>query len=152
MMIVGSPEQTEALLLAGEIPCPDCSVQLRPYGHARTRTVRGQGDEPMTLQQRRARCTSCRRTQVLLPAALSVRRADVLEVIATALAAKAAGSGYRRIAARMGRPLSTVRRWLRRVPESTPIGCMSRRRSTRSALTLRSWSVPSGGRACSAGA
>ncbi|RAX45519.1 helix-turn-helix domain-containing protein [Arthrobacter sp. AQ5-05] len=117
MMIVGSPEQTEALLLAGEIPCPDCSVQLRPHGHARTRTVRGQGDERLTLQPRRARCTSCRRTQVLLPAALSVRRADTLEVIGAALAAKAGGSGYRTIAARMGRPLSTVRRWLRRVPE-----------------------------------
>lgn len=48
---------------------------------------------------------------------MSVRRADTLEVIGTALAAKAAGSGYRTIAAQLGRPLSTVRRWLRRVPE-----------------------------------
>lgn len=38
-MIVGSPEQTEAALLAGKIACPGCSTQLRPNGHARTRTV-----------------------------------------------------------------------------------------------------------------
>ena len=40
-----------------------------------------------------------------------------MEVIGTALAAKAAGSGHRTIAAQLGRPLSTVRRWLRRVPQ-----------------------------------
>lgn len=117
MMIVGSPEQTEALLLAGDIPCPGCAARLRPHGHARTRTVRGLGDERLTLRPRRAHCAGCGRTQVLLPATLSVRRADTLEVIGTALAAKAVGSGYRTIAAQLGRPLSTVRRWLRRVPE-----------------------------------
>ncbi|WP_218063382.1 helix-turn-helix domain-containing protein [Arthrobacter sp. SDTb3-6] len=70
------------------------------------------------MQPRRARCAACARTQVLLPAALSLRRADTVEVIGTALAAKAAGFGYRTIAAHMGRPVSTVRRWLRRVPET----------------------------------
>ena len=55
---------------------------------------------------------------MLLPAALSVRRADTVEVIGTALAAKAAGSGHRTIAAGLGRPVSMVRRWLRRVPSS----------------------------------
>lgn len=55
---------------------------------------------------------------MLLPATLSVRRADALEVIGSALAAKAAGSGYRTIAARMGRSLSTVRRWLRQVSKT----------------------------------
>jgi hypothetical protein len=80
--------------------------------------VRGLGDERLTKQPRRARCAGCGRTQVLLPAALSARRADTLEVIGTALAAKAAGSGYRTIATQLGRPLSTVRRWLRRVPET----------------------------------
>jgi hypothetical protein len=39
-------------------------------------------------------------------------------VIGHALAAKAAGSGFRAIAAKLDRPASTVRRWLRRVPES----------------------------------
>lgn len=47
-----------------------------------------------------------------------MRRADTLEVIGTALAAKTAGSGHRTIATTLGRPLSTVRRWLRHVPET----------------------------------
>ncbi|MDN5804233.1 MAG: helix-turn-helix domain-containing protein [Microlunatus sp.] len=45
-----------------------------------------------------------------------MRRADATEVIGAALHAKAAGAGYRTIAVRLGRPVSTVRRWLRRVP------------------------------------
>jgi hypothetical protein len=53
----------------------------------------------------------------VLPAALSASRADAVEVIGTALAAKAAGSGYRTVAALLGRPVATVRRWLRRVAE-----------------------------------
>lgn len=48
---------------------------------------------------------------------MSARRADTLEAIGTALAAKDAGNGHRTIAAQPGRPLSTMRRWLRRVPE-----------------------------------
>jgi hypothetical protein len=42
------------------------------------------------------------------------RRADTVVVIGAALAAKAAGCGHRSIAARLGRPLATVRGWLRR--------------------------------------
>ena len=53
---------------------------------------------------------------MLLPTALQVRRADTTEVIGTALVHKANGLGYRRIAERLDRPVSTVRRWLRRVP------------------------------------
>lgn len=74
MMVVGSPEQAETALLAGEIPCPHCSTPLRPHGHARHRTVRGLGQERLTVQPRRARCADCGRTQVLLPAALALRR------------------------------------------------------------------------------
>ncbi|MFE3785916.1 helix-turn-helix domain-containing protein [Amycolatopsis sp. NPDC059090] len=40
---------------------------------------------------------------------------NAVEVVGAALVAKAAGRGYRRIAADMGRPDSTVRRWLRTV-------------------------------------
>ncbi|WP_125612134.1 DUF6431 domain-containing protein [Specibacter cremeus] len=115
---MNSPQRDEAALRAGEIPCPGCSGRLRPHGHARTRTVRGLGDARLTVRPRRARCPGCGRTHVLLPAALSLRRADALDVIGTALAAKAAGSGHRTIATLLGRPLSTVRRWLRRVPET----------------------------------
>lgn len=42
------------------------------------------------------------------------RRADSTKVIGTALARKAKGLGYRRIAAALGCSPSTVRRWLRR--------------------------------------
>ncbi len=117
MMVVGSTEQAETALLAGEIPCPHCSTPLRPHGHARHRTVRGLGSEWLTVQPRRARGADCGRTQVLLPASLSLRRADTVEVIGTALAAKAAGSDHRTITVQLGWPLSTVRRWLRRVPQ-----------------------------------
>jgi hypothetical protein len=53
-------------------------------------------------------------THVLLPVVALLRRADAAAVIGTALAAKAAGAGCRRIAAGLGRPVETVRGWLRR--------------------------------------
>ncbi|MBK3643951.1 helix-turn-helix domain-containing protein [Streptomyces sp. MBT33] len=43
-----------------------------------------------------------------------VRRVDLAEVIGAALVAKAAGAGARTIAGRLGRPVDTVRGWLRR--------------------------------------
>jgi hypothetical protein len=52
-------------------------------------------------------------THVLLAVSCLVRRADAVEVIGAALRAKAAGRGHRPIAARLGRPVSTVRGWLR---------------------------------------
>lgn len=52
-------------------------------------------------------------THVLLAVSCLLRRADGVEVIGTALRAKAAGDGHRRIAARLGLPASTVRGWLR---------------------------------------
>ncbi len=42
-----------------------------------------------------------------------LRRADVVTVIGAALAAKAAGAGVRAVAAVVGRPVDTVRGWLR---------------------------------------
>jgi hypothetical protein len=53
-------------------------------------------------------------THVLLPVVVLLRRADTAAVIGAALAAKARGGGYRRIAAVLGRPVETVRGWLRR--------------------------------------
>ena len=55
----------------------------------------------------------CRVTHVLLAVSCLLRRADAVEVIGAALRAKAAGAGHRPIAARLGRPASTVRGWLR---------------------------------------
>jgi hypothetical protein len=56
---------------------------------------------------------ACGVSHVLLPVFALVRRADVVEVIGAALAAKAAGAGARVIAARLGLPTETVRGWLR---------------------------------------
>ena len=114
MIVVASPEQAEVLLRAGQLDCPHCSCTLRAHGHGRTRTVRGLGNEQVMVRPRRARCQGCQATHVLLPASLVLRRADTAEVIGTALAVKARGGGYRTIAAQLGRPVSTVRRWLRR--------------------------------------
>ena len=71
----------------------------------------------MTVTPRRARCADCQVTQILLPTELLVRRADSTAAIGNALVAKAGGAGFRSIAARFGRPESTVRRWLRAVRE-----------------------------------
>jgi len=55
---------------------------------------------------------------VLLPTAATLRRADSTAVIGSALLASARGTGYRRIAAELDRPLSTVRRWVRACRDS----------------------------------
>jgi hypothetical protein len=52
-------------------------------------------------------------THVLLAVSCLLRRADKVDVIGAALRAKAAGTGHRPIAARLERPVSTVRGWLR---------------------------------------
>ena len=52
-------------------------------------------------------------THVLLLTAVLPRRADTTAVIGTALQASARGIGYRRIAAQLERPASTVHRWIR---------------------------------------
>jgi hypothetical protein len=92
-------------------PAPGCGRRLAPWGSARERGVRGVG----RLTPRRARCTGCRRTHVLLPASVLLRRADAVTVIGVALLARASGRGHRRVAELVGRPPSTVRGWLRRI-------------------------------------
>jgi hypothetical protein len=52
-------------------------------------------------------------THVLLAVSCLLRRADGVEVIGSALLAKATGVGHRPIAERLDRPVSTVRGWLR---------------------------------------
>ena len=51
---------------------------------------------------------------MLLPDDSLLRRRDAVADIGEALGAKAAGSGHRRIARRLGRERGTVRGWLRR--------------------------------------
>ncbi|MDN5769210.1 MAG: hypothetical protein L0H78_25850 [Humibacillus sp.] len=114
MMMVGTDEAgVERSLLSGELVCPSCSGLLAPWGHARSRSSRGP-EGTVRHRPRRARCSSCRGTHVLLAQAWLWRRADAVSVIGAALEAKAAGAGHRSIAARLGRPACTVRGWLRR--------------------------------------
>lgn len=103
----------ERLLLAGELGCPSCGGVLRPWGHARWRVSRRE-QAAVRHRPRRASCTGCAKTHVLLSTAWLSRRADAVSVIGAALLAKATGSGHRPIAAALGRPESTVRGWLRR--------------------------------------
>jgi len=103
----------EARLLMGGLACPSCAGVLRPWGHARWRSSRRE-EGSVRHRPRRASCTGCAKTHVLLAAAWFSRRGDGVSVIGSALLAKAAGLGHRRIAAVLGRPACTVRGWLRR--------------------------------------
>lgn len=107
--MVGSDSfDVDRRLLGGELVCP-CGGGLAPWGYARERRVRGVGG----LRPRRARCGACSATHVLLAVSCLMRRADGVDVIGQALRAKAAGLGHRPIAEQLGRPVSTVRGWLR---------------------------------------
>lgn len=120
MLIVGTdPLEVDRLLFRGVLRCPGCGGELRPWGHARTRRIRGDGDGEggavvLVERPRRSSCSGCGRTHVLVSASMLVRRADGAVVIGAALVAKAGGAGHRPIAAALGRPVSTVRGWLRR--------------------------------------
>ena len=66
------------------------------------------------LTPRRSRCSSCRKTHVLLPDTMLLRRRDALASIGAALLRKAAGEGRRKIGAALLVHPDTVRGWLRR--------------------------------------
>lgn len=107
------PNTVENDLRLGRLSCPDCGGRLRAWGWARPRVIRG-WSVPYRVRPRRGRCVGCAGTHVLLPAWLTSRRADCLAVIAAAIEDKfVVGTGHRSIAARLGRPASTVRGWLR---------------------------------------
>ena len=107
------PVVVEQRLCSGGLACPGCAGRLTGWGRARRRVVRGV-DGPVVVTPRRSRCSRCRATHVLLPVLLLLRRADTAAVIGAALAARAAGRGYRPVAALVGRAPDTVRGWLRR--------------------------------------
>lgn len=112
-MVGTDPLEVDRLLIGGELRCPGCTGELRPWGHARGRGVRA-GHATVIVRPRRSSCAQCRGTHVLLPVSMLARRADAVEVIGAALLGKAAGLGHRRVAVASGRPVSTVRGWLRR--------------------------------------
>lgn len=106
-------DAVEERLGSGRLVCPGCSGVLAGWGRVRGRQVRDV-DGVLWIVPRRARCTGCGATHVLLPVLLLARRADTAAVIGTGLTAKATGAGHRLIAALLGRPPETVRGWLRR--------------------------------------
>lgn len=115
MLTVGNdPADVETRLSAALLSCPGCGERLAPWGHGRTRTVRGDAGIRWRLRPRRAICSGCGVTHVLLPVSCLLRRADAVGVIGAALAHAASGWGHRRIAVRLGCPAATVRGWLRR--------------------------------------
>jgi hypothetical protein len=103
----------ESRLVGGGLKCPGCGGVLRPWGWAGPRTLR-EGEAGLTVRLRRSRCGSCRGSHVLLPVFALLRRADVVTVVGAALAVRAGGASARAIAAGVGRPVETVRGWLRR--------------------------------------
>jgi hypothetical protein len=104
----------ERRLSSALLACPGCGGRLAPWGHGRSRVLRRLGRFGWRLRPRRARCSGCGATHILLPVSCLVRRADVVGVIGEALVCAARGWGHRRIAERLDRPTTTVRGWLRR--------------------------------------
>jgi hypothetical protein len=107
-------------LRAGRLGCPACQGPLRPWGVARERAIRVAWGPDRIVQPRRARCSRCRVTHVLLPDWTVVRRAYEAATIRLVVTEHAHGMGYRRIALRMRLPESTVRDWLRASRRSAP--------------------------------
>ena len=74
MVTVGKDvSQVERRLAAGLLVCPRCGGLLGPWGHARTRRLRGAASP---TRPRRTRCGGCGSTHVLLPVNALLRRAD----------------------------------------------------------------------------
>jgi transposase-like protein len=114
VLIVGTePDVVEADLRSGDLSCPRCKDELRPWGWARWRTTR-LAVGAVRYRPRRGRCRGCHKTSVLLAERFLSRRVDEAGLIGDALFAKATGSGQRSVAARTGRARETVRNWFRR--------------------------------------
>lgn len=115
MLIVGiDPAVVESDLVAGRLACPSCEGELRPWGHARNRDVRGAGAVVTVRRLRRSICSLGRKTHVLVPEDTLSRRRDTAEVIGSCLLSRAGGASRRSIAIALGRHESTVAGWLRR--------------------------------------
>ncbi|MFD7054859.1 DUF6431 domain-containing protein [Streptomyces mirabilis] len=104
----------ERQLQAAQLNCPSCSAVLTPWGHGRSREVRGDLGARLFVRPRRSRCSGCGITHVLLPETIWPRRADAAEVIGAGLEIAALGMGHRQVAAHLGRAEDTVRGWIRR--------------------------------------
>jgi MFS family permease len=86
-MVGTDPVEVERALAAGELSCPGCAGVLRPWGHARWRSLRGEDEDTVRHRPRRTACSGCAATHVLLPASWLPRRADAVAVIGAAFLA-----------------------------------------------------------------
>lgn len=118
LIVENDPAKVEADLSEGRVSCPCCVGVLVRWSFGRRRFVRTEAG-PLELRPRRGRCRRCGKTQVLLPDVVLCRRVDAVAVIGRALTAAAEGAGCRRAAVLVGRPVSTVRGWLRRFRAAT---------------------------------
>ncbi|MEO3858539.1 hypothetical protein [Acrocarpospora sp. B8E8] len=107
--------QVERRLHKGLLECPPCGGRLAPWGYGRMRQVFEFGDRVRWLRPRRAICVECGRTQVLLPVSVLVRRRDSVAVIGSALLSAAVGWTQAQIGRGLGRTVSLVRGWIRRL-------------------------------------
>lgn len=117
MIAVRDPAVAARQLAEGHhFGCPwsGCSGSLGPWGSARTRPVRLFGGGTDSYTPKRARCRSCRRTQVVLPTIAFPRRADNVETVFNAITLAANGAGHRKVGAQVGVPETTLQGWLRR--------------------------------------
>lgn len=113
MIEVLDTKAARMLLARGKLACPACGQMMRPWGHARERTVRDLGGTQVTVRPDRALCRGCGLTHVLLDARLLPRRGYAVALIGKALLSAASGSGHRAIARELAVPDGTVRGWIR---------------------------------------
>ena len=113
-MVLEPSRSADELVAQGNAACPACGGDLVRWGSARSRVVRDVDGERF-VRPIRVRCRVCHVTQVVLPADVLVRRRDAAVVIGRAWTLFAGGRGARRTAAELGRPVETVRGWLRRL-------------------------------------
>ena len=96
-----------------KLGCPGCGQPLRPWGHARERTVRDLGGTLVTVRPDRAVCPGCDVTHVVLDAGLLPRRAYAAGLIGQALVAPPSGPGTGASRGDLAVPAGTVRGWIR---------------------------------------
>jgi hypothetical protein len=115
-MVEPDQDAVETALVSGRLVC-DCGGELRPWAHARRRTLRD-GPRTVVLRPRRARCRSCRITHVLLPTTALLRRRDLAAVIGEALRSRHLdGLSRAAVAKHAGVVPDTARGWSRRFAE-----------------------------------
>jgi hypothetical protein len=110
MLLVLDPTTTALELTAGNLDCRENGGDrtLGPWGYARTRWLRLGPGRTERHTPRRARCRTCRRIHVLVPARSYPRRPDTAETVGDALLAAVEGHGYLRRARGTIPPSATV--------------------------------------------